>query len=53
MKKLIYPEESYEIIGACFHVYKKMGCGFLEHIYHECLEIEFEFKGILFTTQQL
>ena len=40
---LIYPEESYAIIGACFPVYKDKGCGFTEPIYHECLEIEFDF----------
>jgi GxxExxY protein len=28
-----------------------MGCGFLEHVYHECLMIEFEFQGIPFTSK--
>jgi hypothetical protein len=27
--ELVYKEESYRIIGACFEVYKEMGCGFL------------------------
>ena len=45
---LIYKEESYAIIGACFAVYKDKGCGFLEPVYHECLEIEFESQGIPF-----
>ena len=36
------------IIGACFSVYKDKGCGFLEPVYHECLEIEFELQGIPF-----
>ncbi len=49
--KLIYSEESYAIIGECFNVYKSMGCGFLESIYQECLEIEFAFCNIPFTTQ--
>jgi GxxExxY protein len=43
---LIYKEESYAIIGACRAVYKDKGCGFLEPVYHECLQIEFEFRGI-------
>src|SRR3972149_1277110 len=34
--------------GACFNVYKAMGCGFLENVYQECLEIEFEDQGIPF-----
>lgn len=46
MAELIYPEESYAIIGACFEVYNQMGCGFLEAVYQECLEIEFESRGI-------
>ncbi len=39
---LIYKEECYAILGACFAVYKDKGCGFLESVYQECLEIEFE-----------
>ncbi len=42
MSGLIYPEESYKIIGACFNVYKEKGCGFTEPVYQECLEIELE-----------
>jgi GxxExxY protein len=52
MDKLVYPKESYAIIGACFNVYKEMGCGFLEPVYQECLEIEFEYQGIPFLSQQ-
>jgi GxxExxY protein len=29
-------------------VYEDKGCGFLEAVYQECLEIEFELQGILF-----
>lgn len=43
---LVYKEESYKILGACFEVYKVMGCGFLEAVYQECLEIEFDYLGI-------
>jgi len=31
--ELIYKDESYAIIGACFAVYKEKGCGFLEAVY--------------------
>lgn len=47
MSDLIYQEESYKIIGACFEVYKQKGCGFNEPIYQECLAIELELQGIL------
>ena len=33
--------ETYSILGACFEVYKEKGCGFLESVYQECLEIVF------------
>ena len=42
--KIIYKEESYAIIGACFNVYKEMGNGFLEAVYQECLEMESSFS---------
>ena len=49
--ELIYKDESYAIIGACMAVYKDKGCGFLEPVYHECLEIEFEFNRIPFLSK--
>jgi GxxExxY protein len=48
---IVYPEESYQIMGACFEVYKEMGTGFLEAVYQECLEIEFRLRGIPFRPQ--
>jgi len=51
MKTVLYREESYAILGACFAVYKEMGCGFLESVYQECLEIEMRERGIPFAAQ--
>ena len=51
MSKIIYPEESYAIVGACFNVYKEMGCGFLEAVYQECVELEFTHQVIPFQSQ--
>ena len=48
MSTIIYPELSYKIMGACFEVYKEKGCGFLEAVYQECLELEFADQGIPF-----
>ena len=39
--KIVYKEESYRIIGACFEVYREKGAGFLEAVYQECLAMEF------------
>jgi GxxExxY protein len=49
---IIYPEESYELVGACFEVYNRMGCGFLEAVYQECLEIELAHREIAFVAQK-
>ena len=48
MPDIIFKEESYKIIGACFEVYKQKGCGFTEFVYHECLKVEFELQNIPF-----
>ena len=37
---LIFKDERYAIIGACFEVYKDKGCGFYEPVYQECLATE-------------
>jgi GxxExxY protein len=49
--ELIYKDESYAIIGACFAVYRDKGCEFLEPVYHECQEIEQEFQRIPFLSK--
>ncbi|HRI04890.1 MAG TPA: GxxExxY protein [Pyrinomonadaceae bacterium] len=51
MVDLIYKDESYAIIGACFEVYKDKGCGFVEPVYQECLEIELRHACIPFIEQ--
>ena len=52
MTTLLFKEESYLIQGAVFEVYREMGCGFLEPVFQECLELEFELRGIPFVPQQ-
>ncbi len=48
MAEIIFKEESYKIIGACFEVYKLKGCGFTEPVYQECLKVEFGLQKIPF-----
>ncbi|MEN6449980.1 MAG: GxxExxY protein [Thermoguttaceae bacterium] len=50
--EIVYKEESYRVMGACFEVYKEKGNGFLEAVYQECLEIELELQQIPFSPQQ-
>ncbi len=46
MNPLLLENETYQILGACFEVYKNKGCGFLEAVFQECLQIEFQLRGI-------
>lgn len=52
MNELLMKDEVYKIVGAAMEVYNERGVGFLEEVYQECLEIEFELRGIPFTPQQ-
>jgi len=45
---IICKEENYKIVGAPFKVYNTLGRGFLEAVYQEALEIEFQKQGILY-----
>ena len=51
MGKLLHEDEAYAIRGACYEVYKTLGCGFLEAVYQEALALEFKARGIPFSEQ--
>jgi GxxExxY protein len=51
-ENILYKDESYAIVGACFNVYKAMGPGFLEGVYQECLTIELKDQNIPFKAQE-
>ncbi len=50
MTEILFKDEAYAIMGACFEVYNEKGCGFLEGVYQECLEIEFGLRKIPFVS---
>ena len=49
---LIYKDEVYAIVGAAMEVHTQLGCGFLEAVYQEALEIELTNRKIPYTSQQ-
>ena len=49
---LIYKDLTGEVIAAAFEVHKTLGCGFLEAVYQEALEIEFGLRKIPFESQK-
>jgi len=51
MTEILFKDECYAIQGAIFDVYREMGCGFLESVYQECLEIELQSRGVPFVAQ--
>ena len=53
MEKIIYKEESYQIIGKCLEVYNNLGAGFLEIVYKDALELEFKNAGIPYEREKM
>lgn len=53
MTEILYKEESYQIIGKCFEVFNNLGPGFLEIVYKDALEYEFEKAGIPYDRERL
>jgi len=50
--EILFKQESYQIIGACMEVHKKLGSGFLESVYSEALELEFNKAAIPFDREK-
>ncbi len=47
LSSILFSEESYEIIGVCMETHRVLGSGFLEAVYQEALEKEFN-TNVLF-----
>jgi len=52
MSQILYKEESYQIIGKCMEVHNNLGAGFLEIVYKDALELEFNKARIPFAREQ-
>lgn len=51
MTDILFKDESYAILGACFEVYNELGCGFVEPVYQECLQLELTARGVPFVAK--
>jgi GxxExxY protein len=52
MVDILFKDESYKIIGACFEVHNILGHGFKEAVYKDALELEFIKLGIPFVREK-
>ena len=53
MSELLYPNESYDIIGAAIEVHKQLGCGFVEPVYQEAFAEELKLRKIPFEQEKV
>jgi GxxExxY protein len=53
MDKILYKEESYQIIGKCMEVHNNLGAGFLEIVYKDALEYEFRKANIQYERERV
>ena len=51
-KDLLYPDESYNIVGACREVYKQFGGAFKESVVDKALTIALIKQGLIVETQK-
>ncbi len=45
---LLFPKESYNIVGAAMKVQAELGCGFVEKVYQDALAVQFQQDSIPF-----
>jgi len=50
---IIYPELSYQIMGAIFEVHRDLGPGFLESVYEKALIEELSTRGLKVETEKI
>lgn len=51
MTELLHEDLTYEVRGACFEVYKELGNGHKEKVYHKALSRELQDRGVDFDSE--
>jgi GxxExxY protein len=51
VKKLLYEDLTYNIIGAAQEVYRELGSGYLESVYEDALCYELDLRNIVYQRQ--
>ena len=51
-RELIYKDQVYHIVGAAMNVSGELGCGFLQAVYQEAMEMEFADCNVPFEPQK-
>jgi GxxExxY protein len=46
MSGIIHKEDSFDVVGVCMEVHSQLGPGFLEIVYKDAIEVEFNSSGI-------
>ncbi len=52
MSNIIYKDESYKLMGILFDIHNSLGKGFLEIVYKDAIEYEFEKSKIFFEREK-
>jgi GxxExxY protein len=50
--KILFKEESYQLIGICMKIHKILGKGFKEIVYKDAMEVEFIKNNILYEREK-
>jgi GxxExxY protein len=51
-EKILYKEESYQLVGICMKIHRILGKGFKEIVYKDAMEVEFIKQNVLYEREK-